>query len=100
MLERNGWNVLDTADGEEALALSRDHPGRIDLLMTDVVLPAMQGAEVADGVRSARPGVVVVYMSGYARDAFAERGSRPSAFLEKPFDEAQLLSVLQRHLPG
>jgi DNA-binding NtrC family response regulator len=96
MLEANGFDVLEAGEGSAALELSHDHAGPIDLLMTDAVLPTMQGLDLADAIRVDRPGVVVVYMSGYARDAFGEGGVRPAAFLETPLDERQLLKVLRR----
>jgi FixJ family two-component response regulator len=69
-------------------------------LLTDVVLPTMQGTEIADAVEAQRPAAVVVYPSGYAREAFGERGLRPSAFLEKPLCDKELLDALGRHGPG
>jgi two-component system, cell cycle sensor histidine kinase and response regulator CckA len=100
MLERNGYAVVDAGDGQAALTLSRLHPGRIDLLLTDVVMPSMQGTELADAISTQRPGVVVVYMSGHALSAFGDESARPIAFLEKPFGEEDLLTVLQEHLPS
>ncbi len=99
ILEDNGFAVLETGDGESAIALSRHHEGPIDLLLTDVVLPAMQGVDLADAIRAQHPAVVVVYMSGYARDAFGEGGVRPAAFLESPFEGWELLRVLARYFP-
>jgi CheY-like chemotaxis protein len=99
MLERNGYAVVDAGDGEGAIALSEGHSGHIDLLLTNVVMPTMQGTELADAITTQRPGIVVVYMSGYALAAFGDHGARPAAFLEKPFEEKELLEVLQLHLP-
>jgi PAS domain S-box-containing protein len=99
MLERNGYTVLVAGDGPAAIALSEAHVGDIDLLLTDVVMPKMQGTELADAIQQRRPGIVVVYMTGYARDAFGESGVRPTALIEKPFREEQLLDVLRRHAP-
>ncbi len=100
ILERNGYMVLDAADGNAALELSRDHIGVIDVLLTDVVMPHMQGTELADAVRLQRPEVVVVYMTGYAKEAFRDRGVRPVALVEKPVTEEHLLEVLHQHLPS
>lgn len=96
MLEDNEFDVLPAGDGLAALTLSKEHEGTIDLLMTDAVLPTMQGIDLADAIRADRPGVVVIYMSGYAWDAFGEGGVRPAAFLETPLDERQLVKVLGR----
>ena len=100
ILERNGYAVLDAGDGQAALELSRDHDGPIDLLLTDVVMPRMQGTELADAIRLQRPEIAVVYMTGYAREAFRDRGVRPVALVEKPVTEAHLLDMLREHLPG
>ncbi len=61
-------------------------------------MPTMQGTELADAIVTQRPGIVVVYMSGYALAAFGDHGARPTAFIEKPFEEEELLDVLQLHL--
>jgi two-component system cell cycle sensor histidine kinase/response regulator CckA len=100
LLERNSYDVVAAGDGQAALALSRHHEGPIDLLLTDVVMPAMQGTELADAIRLQRPGIVVVYMTGYSKDALADPGMRPVALVEKPFDEETLLEVLRLHLPN
>ena len=99
MLERNGFDVLVAADGRRALELGRDHDGAIDLLLTDVVMPEMSGLELADAVKARHPETLVVYKTAYAKEVFGD-GPRPVALMEKPFDEAQLLEVLGRHLPG
>ncbi len=98
MLERNGYTVVDAGDGEGAIALSKGYEGHIDLLLTNVVMPTMQGTELADAITTQRPGIVVVYMSRYALAAFGDIDARPIAFIEKPFEEEQLLEVLQQHL--
>jgi two-component system, cell cycle sensor histidine kinase and response regulator CckA len=100
MLERMGYIVIDAGDGEGAIVASTTHDGVIDLLLTNVVMPTMQGTELADVVRAQHPGITVVYMSGYARTAFVDPGARPAAFIEKPFGEEELLEVLELHLPG
>jgi len=100
MLEANGYSVLEAGDGEAALELSRAHDGVIDVLLTDVVMPRMQGTELADAVRLQRPDIVVVYMTGYAREAFRDWGVRPVALVEKPVTEDQLLEMLHQQLAG
>ncbi|HET7583829.1 MAG TPA: ATP-binding protein [Gemmatimonadaceae bacterium] len=83
-----GYTVLTARDGADALALSRRHGGAIDLLLTDVVMPVMGGAELASHLTAERPGLQVIYMSGYADDELVRRAmSDPAiAFLAKPFD--------------
>ncbi|MGA2474634.1 MAG: response regulator, partial [Acidimicrobiales bacterium] len=97
--ERNGHDVVAAGDDESALALSRHHKGRIDLLVTDVVMARMQGTELAGAILAERPGIIVVYMSGYAKEAFGNPAVRPIALIEKPFGEEELLEVLRLHMP-
>jgi two-component system, cell cycle sensor histidine kinase and response regulator CckA len=99
ILERNGYAVLDAGDGEAAVELSHDHHGAIDVLLTDVVMPRMQGTELADTIRLQRPDIAVVYMTGYAKEAFRDRAVRPVALVEKPVTEEQLLEVLRLYQP-
>ena len=75
------------ADGPEALEAASQHPGRIDLLVTDVVLPHTTGREVAEALRQQRPEVKVLFISGYTEEAVVRHGTlEPSAaFLQKPF---------------
>jgi two-component system, cell cycle sensor histidine kinase and response regulator CckA len=98
ILERNGYAVLEAGDGEAALDVSNEHDGVIDILLTDVVMPRMQGTELADAIRLRRPEIVIIYMTGYAKEAFRERGVRPVALVEKPVTEQHLLEVLRQHL--
>ncbi|WP_396207754.1 ATP-binding protein [Gemmatimonas sp.] len=91
-LERRGYRVLAAADGEAALALSRAFAGRIDLLVTDVVMPGMNGRELADRLTQARPGLPVLYVSGYTEDTelvFGLAGESRS-LLPKPFTSLEL----------
>ena len=99
ILERHGFQVLMSVDGDDALALSRSHVAHIDLLLTDVVMPTMQGPELADALRVDRPGMAVVYKTAYARHTLAELGIRPVMLLEKPVDEAELLDMLACVMP-
>jgi len=99
MLERNGYDVVAAGDGLSALALSRHHRGTIDRLLTDVVMPARQGTELADAIRLQRPGTAVVSMTGNSEESPGDPGMRPVALVEKPIDEQTLLEVLRRHLP-
>jgi DNA-binding NtrC family response regulator len=103
---RNGYHVLTAADGPAALGIARAYPGEIHLLVTDVVMPRMLGNEVAEKMLAIKPGIRVLFMSGYARPMLACQGSlEPKVvLLEKPFSEAELLSlagqVLNGHFPG
>jgi PAS domain S-box-containing protein len=88
-----GYTVLAAGNGSEAIQIGAAHPGRrIDLLLTDVVMPGMSGPELADLLRSSRPDTKVLYMSGYAETAMLERGvaELSTVFLQKPFTLAAL----------
>jgi two-component system, cell cycle sensor histidine kinase and response regulator CckA len=87
ILERYGYTVLDAPSSGAALALAGSCPGPIHLLLTDVVMPGMSGRELAEQFTARRPGVRVLYMSGYTDDAVVRHGVlRPGvAYLQKPF---------------
>lgn len=86
LLQRQGYTVLIAANADEALRLFDEHPS-IDLLLTDVVMPGTSGPELAKQLVEQRPGLKVIYMSGYTEDAIVEHGVlKPGiAFLYKPF---------------
>ncbi len=92
VLSSRSYRVLTARDGEEALSIARAHPTEIHLTVTDVVLPAMSGKEVARRLRETRPGLKVLFMSGYAEEQVVHRGvvERDVAFLAKPFTPAAL----------
>ena len=75
VLERQGYTVLACADGMQAVALAELNDRRIDLLLTDVVMPGMRGYDVAKRVARTRPAIRILYMSGYAEEALV--GSPP-----------------------
>ena len=91
-LRSAGWTVLSAADPTEALAIAARESLRIDLLLTDVVLPGMSGGDLAERLCSLRPGLRVLFVSGYAdEDVMGRGGLAPaSQLLEKPFTPAQL----------
>ena len=86
-LSMYGYRVLDAANGDEALSLSRQHQGSIQLLLTDVIMPAMSGGEVAGRVLESRPETRVLFMSGYTDDAIVHQGvlDQSANFIQKPF---------------
>jgi CheY-like chemotaxis protein len=93
ILEAQGYRVLVAADGAEAIALAAGHDRSIDLLLTDVVMPRLSGRQVAEQLTVQRPGLRVLYMTGYTDDAALRRGlSDPmTALLPKPFTPERLL---------
>lgn len=89
-LERAGYDVLAAADGAAALALADAHPGSIDLLVTDVIMPGMNGRELADQLGARRPGTPVLFASGYTDNVLAAQLAPGVALLDKPFTPALL----------
>ena len=86
VLERQGYTVLTCADGMQAVALAELNDRRIDLLLTDVVMPGMRGYDVAKRVLGTRPEIKVLYMSGYAEEALiGQPAFAANALIEKPF---------------
>jgi PAS domain S-box-containing protein len=99
ILQRAGYRVLEATDSAHALLLAGEH-GAIDLLLTDVVMPQMSGAEIATRVLAQRPGLKLLYMSGYTDNAVVLHGVLRSeaAFVQKPFTPAVLLSKVREVL--
>jgi CheY-like chemotaxis protein len=100
VLATAGHEVLIASDGPAALALAAAHPGEIDVLLTDVVMPHMLGRDLATRFAEISPGTRILFMSGYARPVLASQGTLdPDATLvEKPFSKAQLLTAVQQCL--
>jgi PAS domain S-box-containing protein len=102
-LRRAGYAVLTAIDGLDGLEVSRRHGGAIDLVVTDVVMPRMGGRELAERLRVERPGVKMLFMSGYPNDAFDLTdlpGAAPD-FISKPFTSRDLVARTQGLLhPG
>jgi two-component system, cell cycle sensor histidine kinase and response regulator CckA len=86
-LESRGYRVLEAANGNAALALAAAHPDPIDLVITDVIMPGLNGHELVQQLLPARSGIKVLYLSGYAQDAFPSTAAAHSqkTFLQKPF---------------
>jgi signal transduction histidine kinase len=100
LLREGGYTVIDGPSPEASLAAAEAHSGPIHLLLTDLVMPRMSGREAATRIRTARPGVKVLYMSGYADAAAVHQGSlpEPHAFLQKPFSLGALLRKVREVL--
>ena len=90
---RGGYHVLTAADGPEAIRLAAQHDGDIHLLLTDVVMPSMLGKEVAQRIRTIKPDIHLLFMSGYARTVLATEGKLDAdvALIEKPFTAVAIL---------
>ena len=102
VLRKKGYTVLEAGHGEEALKLSEQYLGQIDLLVTDVVMPQMSGFELARRLANSRPQIKVLYISGYADNAvWREGGLEPGgAFLQKPFSPEALAGKVREVLGG
>jgi CheY-like chemotaxis protein len=98
MLERNGYEVVVAADGREALLRAEQSDARLDLLITDVVMPALGGPELARRLRARFPRLAVLFVSGYPRDFQTGETPGDEAFLAKPFTREQLLASIARLL--
>ena len=100
ILAERGYDVLQAANGEAALHECASRFDHIDLMVTDVVMPGMSGAELAERLLAARPDMKVLYMSGYTSDVVLRHGPRDSdvAVLEKPFSAEELLSRVRECL--
>jgi PAS domain S-box-containing protein len=100
LLDRNGYQVAAAASGHEALNILTGELEHIDVLLTDVIMPQMQGSNLAEKVRILQPGVRVVFMSGYTQGLLGEQGVlEPGVHLiEKPFSETTLLAKLHEIL--
>jgi len=107
ILKANGYRLLEAENAEQAMQVSAGYAGGIDLLVTDVIMPGLNGRQLADHLAKQRPGLKVLYTSGYAADVIALEGSlEPGmAYLPKPFGAAQLVAKVREvlgagRLPG
>ncbi|MFI1990998.1 PAS domain S-box protein [Actinoplanes sp. NPDC020271] len=96
VLTRHGYHVLTAADGQQALNLARQHEANIDILLTDMIMPNMHGAELAEHVTALIPTIQVIYMSGYAEPLVNTRHADDQSIylLEKPFTASALIDAL------
>jgi len=94
LLKADGMSVLTASSGEAALQASQSHPGSIELLLTDMTMPGMNGLELSKIVAAERPGIKVVLMSG---DSAVRAQSKVAGipFLQKPFQLADLRQILE-----
>jgi two-component system cell cycle sensor histidine kinase/response regulator CckA len=100
VLERAGYRVLQAGEGDEALRVARTHAGPLHLLLTDVVMPGMNGRELGQRMSEERPETRLLYMSAYTEDEVILRGVRVAevGFLAKPFSLDGLESAVKSAL--
>jgi CheY-like chemotaxis protein len=96
VLATEGYRVLEASDGQDAIRIAAEHPGPIHLLLTDVVMPGMNGCELAAGLGALLPGLKVMFMSAYDRDFLVARGLTPTGpVITKPFTIEYLTRRIQ-----
>ena len=102
ILEELGYTVLTATDGIDAIEVDEDCEGRIDLLLTDVVMPGLDGIGAAQAIVQQRPDIKVVFMSGYPSRGDLSRGDLPGGvpLLEKPFNAYSLARTIRETLDG
>jgi len=94
ILEQSGYAVLEACDGMEAVDIARKHQGPIHLLLTDMVMPGMNGRKTAENVGRLHPDIAVVYMSGYTGFSAEESANLDAVIVSKPFTRDTLLQNL------
>jgi PAS domain S-box-containing protein len=100
LLQDAGYAVLESSGVEDAIATAKDSHRKIDLLLTDIVMPRLDGRELADQVLALRPNLKVLYMSGYTDDVIVHRGAlkQGTALVQKPFTKNTLLQKVRETL--
>jgi len=100
LLEDAGYTVLESSGAEEALEAAKDMQCKIDLLLTDIVMPRLDGRELANQMVSLRPDLKVLYMSGYTDDIIVHRGvlTQGTVLVQKPFTKRTLLQKVRETL--
>jgi CheY-like chemotaxis protein len=99
-LQRLGYQVLEAAGGDDALALIGRHDGNIDLLLTDVVMPGMNGRKLAEEAKRRAASLRVLFMTGYSRNAIVHQGRLDPGvdLIQKPLSGAQLAAMVRKLL--
>jgi signal transduction histidine kinase/ActR/RegA family two-component response regulator len=100
ILKPLGFNILEAGDGMEALEISEKHEGKIDVVLTDVIMPVMNGHELAQRLQQRKPKTKVIFMSGYTDDVIAKHGvlEPGTAFLQKPITSQNVVEKIHECL--
>ena len=102
MLERLGYSVLIASMPAEAIRLTEKHGKEIDLLLTDIIMPEMNGRDLAERLLSNQPGMRCLYMSGYTANIISKKGELDDGvfFIQKPFTQKELAAKIREVLDG
>src|SRR5207237_2778374 len=100
ILRRAHYNVLEAENGDAALKIADAHPGKIDLVITDMFMPGLRGPEVVQKLAQSRPDLRVLFMSGYADQELRTSIPAGANFLNKPFSGADLAKTVEAALKG
>ena len=99
LLVLNRYMVIEASEVQQAIEIGKGYPQKIDLMITDVIMPEMSGVDLARRVVKFRPDIRVIYMSGYRRDALAQQGlQKDMIFLQKPFQVEELILKVREAL--
>ena len=100
LLAKYGYKVLEACNGGEALLICEQEKGRIDIMLTDVIMPNMNGKQLAERLKTIKPDMKVVFMSGYTDNVITENGvlAEGESFIQKPFTSNSLLKLLREKL--
>lgn len=100
VLTNLGYHVIVTTDGSAAVEAARNHSDRIDLVLSDVIMPGMRGPEAVAMIRASHPEIAVLFASGYTADAITDDGVLPGGvkLIEKPFTAASLAERVREAL--
>jgi two-component system cell cycle sensor histidine kinase/response regulator CckA len=100
VLKDNGYTVLEASNGPEALAIFEQYKDQVNLLLTDAIMPGMNGKELADRITAMNPNIKVLYTSGYTDDVIVHHGILEEGidFIQKPFPPSLLLRTVREVL--
>jgi CheY-like chemotaxis protein len=100
ILRRAKYNVLEAENGEAAIRIAETHPGKIDVVITDMYMPGLRGREVVERIAPTRPGLRALFISGYADQDVRTGVPEGANFLNKPFSGQELASAVEKVLKG
>jgi DNA-binding NtrC family response regulator len=100
ILRRAKYNVIEAENGEAALQIAKAHPGKIDVVLTDMYMPGLRGPEVVQAIAPLRPGLRALFMSGYADQDSRTAVPVGANFLNKPFSGQELTAAVEAVLKG